>query len=147
MAKRYVYSYNERLKKIDEIEVEFDWYPGFSISQKQKSIISLHSNYREFYPNQKVLEISSKSSKEIGVRLSAFNLKYSSEYLKKTVSVETVFQAAKVFEGEETPNVEIMNMNPNEAKSYIKTKQSRKLKKFILGDIEFGLMHYYKIKI
>ena len=82
---------------------------------------------------------SSKSSKEIGVRLSAFNLKYSSEYLKKTVSVETVFQAAKVFEGEETPNVEIMNMNPNEAKSYIKTKQSRKLKKFILGDIEFGL--------
>lgn len=140
MAKRCVYSYNYKgLRKVDEVEIEFQWYPGFSISQKQKSIESLHNNYLKMYPNKKILEISSKSQKEIGIRLSAFNLKHYSNYFNKNISVETAFQSAKVFEGNEVENSEIINMTSREAKSYIKTKENKKLKKFLFENIEFEL--------
>ena len=140
MAKRYVYSYNcKGFRKVDEIEIEFEWHPGFSISQKQKSIESLHNNYLKMYPNKKVLEISSKSQKEIGIRLSAFNLNYYSSYFNKNISVETAFQSAKVFDGDEVANSEIINMTSREAKSYIKTKDNKKLKKFLFEDIKFEL--------
>ena len=74
MVTRYIY-----IAKTDEVGVEkkqvaFDWYPGFSVAQKQKSIRSLHENARKMgYDN--LLEISSKSPDDIGVKLSAFSLK------------------------------------------------------------------------
>jgi hypothetical protein len=51
----------------------FEWHPGFSKSQAQKSIASLHCAAAEagIAP---VLEISSKSPDPLGVSLSAFNL-------------------------------------------------------------------------
>ena len=53
MATRPVFSPSlegESLVKINYID--FDWFPGMSLTQKQKSIDSLHQNYRDFSKNQ-----------------------------------------------------------------------------------------------
>lgn len=80
---------------ITEINVDFQWFPGMSIIQKQKSIESLHKAIIEkgYGP---VLEISSKSPNPLGVKLSSFNLKLKiSDNLITTV--ESVYQGSKVF--------------------------------------------------
>lgn len=47
------------------IEIEFQWFPGFSISQKQKSIAALHAATAKRNITR-VLEISSKSPAQLG---------------------------------------------------------------------------------
>lgn len=54
--------------------IDFQYFSGFSVTQKQKSILSLHNNFLEKYPQRKILEISTKSNNDLGVKLSAFNL-------------------------------------------------------------------------
>ena len=51
----------------------FEWFAGFAVSQKQKSIASFHEMIR--IRGKKPLEISTKSTVPLGVKLSAFNLK------------------------------------------------------------------------
>ena len=82
------------LKKED---IQFKYFNGFSVKQKQKSIDSLHNEYLKRFKEHKVLEISSKSDNELGVKLSAFNLKIRTNKGKE-ISVESAFQASKVFE-------------------------------------------------
>lgn len=77
--------------------VEFEFFSGFSDKQKKRCINSLHQSYLATTPGKKILEISSKSEDELGVRLSAFNLMMKSENGKE-FSVESAFQAGKVFE-------------------------------------------------
>lgn len=98
MAKRPVYISRPNNKKLLKIkDIEFDWFAGLSLKQKQKSIESLHSNIKILFPELNVLEISSKSPNDIGVKLSAFNLMISTK--KDFIfSVETAFQASKVFD-------------------------------------------------
>ncbi len=85
-----------RQNPIGACKVDFEWYPGFAISQSQKSIHSLdHSAGNQGI--SPVLEISSRSSESLGVALSAFNLLF--EVVPgKTMSVESAFQGSKVFE-------------------------------------------------
>ena len=64
MAKRFVYVPTEGEPGVKEVEVEFEWYPGFAVSQKQKSIASLHHAADEA-GFQSILEISSKSEDEL----------------------------------------------------------------------------------
>jgi hypothetical protein len=80
---------------VREVELEFDWFPGFAVSQAQKSIASLHAAARTVGLSP-VLEISSKSADPLGVRLSAFHL--SVEVGGRSLTVETAFQGSKVFE-------------------------------------------------
>lgn len=82
---------------VEEILVEFDWYPGFSKSQAQKSIASLHRVAAAEQNIPHVLEISSKSPNPLGVALSAFNLMLESAE-NREISVECAFQGSKVFE-------------------------------------------------
>lgn len=56
------------------VNTEFEFFPGFSDVQKQRSIRSLHESFQRNHANNRILEISSKSEEELGVRLSAFNL-------------------------------------------------------------------------
>lgn len=80
---------------VHEIIIEFEWFPGFSKRQAQKSIESLHQAAK----NQglsPLLEISTKSSKDLGVMLSAFNLLLT--YKGQQMPVECAFQGSKVFE-------------------------------------------------
>lgn len=80
--------------------IEFQWYPGFSLAQKQKSIVALHSAILSSTSLICPLEISSKSPSSLGVELSAFNLQLSfRSSCALTASVETVYQGSKTFNG------------------------------------------------
>lgn len=114
---------------VDVDFVEFDWIPGLSKSQKQKNIVSLHQSALDSHENLKFLEVSSKASTSLGLGLSAFNLGYMHPRTKKSISVESAFQASKVFE-KGGPFPELFDMGSREAKSYI-------------AALEFGeLMHF-----
>lgn len=126
MAKRPVFISNPSKKDhVDIKNIEFDWYPGFSANQKKKSMNSLHEKFIECYPNLKVLEISSKSDVELGVSLSAFNLMIETKRQQK-ISVETAFQASKVFENG-GPFLDLLEKTSREAKKDLRLKNSGKL--------------------
>ncbi len=76
--------------------IDFKYLNDFSIQQKQKSIESLHRELLALHPEYKVLEVSTKSTEELGVQCSAFNLMLTLNKGKK-FSVEQVFQCSKVF--------------------------------------------------
>jgi len=117
-------------KYVNEVDIEFIWFAGMSKSQKQKSIISLHEvslERKEELKFKNILEISSKSKIELGVKLSAFNLKFNRPGIaSKNISVECIFQGSKVFQ-DGGPFTEIYSMSSLEAKKYIKLTTSGKL--------------------
>ena len=75
---------------------EFTWTPGLSFAQKQRNVRALHASIRRHFPSRRLLEVSSKSIENLGVSLSAFNLSF--PVGNDFISVETAFQASKVFE-------------------------------------------------
>ncbi len=95
------------------VNVEFKWFAGMAVSQKQKSIQSLHdaANQRNI---ARVLEISSKSESPLGVRLSAFNLQLQTASGVRC-PVENVYQGAKVFTNG-GPFSDLLQKKPWEAK-------------------------------
>lgn len=97
MASRPVFSSINYEIGVKEKNIDFKWHPGLSTAQKQKSIDELHTAAKQFGINR-VLEISSKSREDLGVRLSAFNLSTITKKHNQRFSVETAFQGAKVFE-------------------------------------------------
>ena len=74
MANRPVFIVKNQCPFYEERIIEFQFYNGFSETQKRKSIESLHSAFMCKSPTGKVLEISTKSTDPIGVALSAFHL-------------------------------------------------------------------------
>ena len=92
MAGRPVFEVSADEKLFVRREVQFKWSGGFALSQSRKNIHAIHENYLATYPDRKILEISSKSEDELGVKLSAFNL------MRNGVSLESIFQGSKVFE-------------------------------------------------
>ena len=105
MAVRPVFLVNDNNLSFESINVDFKWYKGLSLTQKKRNVLSLHYSFLLENLDKKVLEISSKSMKDLGIELSAFNLKYkiSNEF---EVSVENIYQGSKVFEnGTQYPNL------------------------------------------
>ena len=98
MANRPIYVALEKFPYVQRIDTEFKFFPGFSEKQKRLSINSLHKSFLEKFPDKSVLEISSKSEVELGVKLSAFNLQISLPEPDKKISVECAFQGSKIFE-------------------------------------------------
>lgn len=78
--------------------VSFQWFPGMSVSQKRKCIASLHAAAEKQIDIADILEISSKSPQDLGVCLSAFNLMIKTMRHGLVFSVESAYQASKVFE-------------------------------------------------
>lgn len=109
--------------------VTFNWFPGFAVSQKQKSIISLHENIKTSLNNEKILEISSKSLTAEGIEASAFNLMIETKKYSRRFSVECAFQASKVFVNG-GPYVDILEKTSREAKKDERLKISGRLKEF-----------------
>lgn len=99
---------------VDIDDIEFEWFPGFSVKQKQRSIASLHESFKHKYSSLNILEISSKSENELGVALSAFNLTIETKN-NKSFSVETAFQSSKVFE-HGGPYIDLFGRTSREAK-------------------------------
>lgn len=94
---------------------EFTWNSGLSVSQKQKNVTALHESFAAHFPGKKVLEISSKSMQEGGVELSSFNLKKFVPSLGKSVPVEVIYHAGKVFRNG-GPYTDLLNGTSREAK-------------------------------
>lgn len=120
-----------------EEKLDFLYYCGFAEVQKKKSIKSLHDAFLKKNPNGKVLEISSKSDDELGVKLSAFNLKIETRN-KKNYSVEVLFQASKVFQNG-GPYRDMLQMTSKEAKKDERLKNSGRLTCFDLFGKKFEL--------
>ncbi len=129
MAKRPVFIPEILDGAIREELITFDWSPGFSVQQKQKSVRSLHSAAaRQFGwdPNY-ILEVSTKSHQRLGVELSAFSLtlprpEWYAELVPdcpRYLSLESIYQGSKVFSEGRGPYLELYQYTPRDAKRYM----------------------------
>lgn len=133
MAERKVFI-AEKNGVCEEI-VNFRYFSGFALVQKRKSIAELHDAIRKKY-GKPALEISSKSPDELGIRLSAFNLKI--EIDGKPYPIENIFQASKVFE-KGGPYFDLLSVQPYKAKKDERLKNSGRLIGFRFRSKEFPL--------
>lgn len=119
---------------------EFKWNGGFALSQSRKNIEALHNSFLEIpgNKNKRLLEISSKSPEELGVKLSAFNLLIYVPSLSKKVPVECVFQAGKVFKNG-GPYLDLLEKSPRDAKRDERLRSSGKLIAFEFEGKSFPL--------
>lgn len=139
MAERPVYIPKETGFPFVTIKnIMFDWFAGFSVSQKQKSIKSLHSSIERNLGISKTLEISSKSLQSLGNSLSSFNLKICTVKKRKIFSVECAYQASKVFEFG-GPYLDILDRTSREAKTDLRLKSSGKLIGFRFYNVDWEL--------
>lgn len=115
--------------------VEFQFFSGFSDKQQRRCIDSLHQAYLDGNRGKKVLEISSKSEEELGVALSAFHLLVQTENGKE-YSVESLFQASKVFE-QGGPYVDLLDVSSKAAKKDERLKNSGAVIGFRLNGEEY----------
>ena len=115
VANRPVYVSLKEFPFVRRVDTEFKFHGGFSIKQKQLSINSLHEAFLRNNPDRHLLEISSKSELELGVKLSAFNLQLVQPTSGKSFSVESAFQSSKVFE-HGGPFTDLLHKTSREAK-------------------------------
>ena len=129
MAQRPIFLPELRDGAIREELVTFDWFPGFSVQQKQRSIRSLHSAAAARFgwdPNY-ILELSTKSHQRLGESLSAFNLTlrrpnwYCEQYpdSQHHFSLESVYQGSKVFAEGQGPYLDLYQYSPRDAKRFM----------------------------
>ncbi len=137
MANRPVFVALDRAPFFERVAVDFKFYSGFALSQRHRSIKSLHESFRAANPEKSVLEISTKSEDPLGVNLSAFNLqiKLTDE---KSCSIESAYQGSKVFEGG-GPFADLMDRPAREAKVNGRLKKSGALVGFNFLGKEFPL--------
>lgn len=135
MAKRPVFVVSENVDLVQKVEVDFTYYNGFSVAQKQRCIESLHKAFLKHEQGKRVLEISSKSREALGVKLSAFNLTVQGKS-GKPISVECMFQSSKVFE-QGGPYTDLLYATSREAKKDVRLKNSGKLIGFQFNGKEF----------
>ena len=130
MAKRPAYSVN--CGKVVRNDYDFQWLPGFAPSQKQKSIAALHEAITAADSFAKPLEISTKSTSELGRKLSAFNLRLNGHTL------ENIFQSSKVF-ANGGPFRDLLEVSPKEAKHDERLRNSGALVGFSYNGQELPL--------
>lgn len=87
---------NDVRELFKEVMIDFKYYNGFAVTQKAKSITSLHECANQLGYNS-ILEVSTKSSEKLGHKLSAFNLMLDTDDYGN-ISIESAFQGSKVFE-------------------------------------------------
>ena len=137
MAKRPVFISSTSPPYYKEEIISFQYFNGFSESQKKKSVASLHAAFLEQHQDKKILEISSMSDNDLGVSLSAFNLKIITSK-GKSFSVESAFQSSKVFE-RGGPYRDLLDKSSREAKRDSRLKESGRLLSFYYSKKTFPL--------
>jgi len=133
MANRIIFEAKKTQVGVLCRNIEFEYFAGFALSQKQKTIDSLHERAKE-KNIENILEISTASKNELGIALSAFNLMGTVHPFNN--KVELNFQSSKVFENG-GPYKELLNVSCKEAKLDKRLKQSGKLIKFEFNDTIF----------
>ncbi|RWK85292.1 MAG: hypothetical protein EOR52_27685 [Mesorhizobium sp.] len=123
---------------VQTISVTFEWFAGLSVSQKQRSIESLHAAAQQLPGIENVLEVSSKSKERLGIALSAFNLILSSPEQPDRLSVECAFQGSKIF-AEGGPYLDLYGMSSREAKMDDRLRTSGRLTGFRFLNIDWPL--------
>lgn len=118
--------------KVIKSEYEFQWFAGFSVAQKQRSIAALHNAVKSANKEANPLEISTKGTIDLGVKLSAFNLKL------KGYTLENIFQSSKVFSNG-GPYRDLLEVSPKEAKRDDRLHNSGALVGFNYAGIDFPL--------
>ena len=137
MASRPVFLLEE-LALVREKLVKFEWHPGFSVAQKQRSIRALHQAADRDSPQpRQYLEVSTKSEATLGTQLSAFSL-------QKTVPggfrtcLEAAFQGSKVFHegagGDRQLSDLYWNRDGKDVKRIMRPWHEVTLKRFRFGD-------------
>ena len=139
MATRPYFLVGNNDKIFIEKSCNFTYYTGFAITQKQKSISSLHTEIKRIENNDNILEVSRKSENPLGIRLSAFNLRFYDSLTQKSHPVENWFQASKVFENR-GPFIDLLNVHPRDAKRDERLKTSGKLIVFRMNNIDWELI-------
>ncbi len=128
MAERLVFSPVPDGCLVQEHKVQFQWFPGFSLSQKQRSIESLH-RAAEADLGGPILEVSTKSPRRRGRRLSAFNLCVPLN--GRRILLEAAFQGSKVFEGCDGPGESLYPLSSGrEVKRLMRPYAASPLKEF-----------------
>ncbi len=120
---------------VREIPMRLIWHPGFAASQKKKNVEALHeaAAHAGYSP---MLEVSTKSEKKLGQRLSAFNLKVNNPDLGE-MPLEMAFQGSKVFDGG-GPYTDLYHANePKHAKRDPRLRDSGPLRGFSFGSVWF----------
>ncbi len=141
MAQRPVFIVKEKYPFYHLYSLTFTYYSGFSKAQKQKNILSLHEEFGRTVlgrEGKKIAEISSKSLDPETVKLSAFKLKKFVPSLNKSVPVECVFQAGKVFSNG-GPYLDLLEASPVKAKKDGRLRNSGRLIAFEFEDIRYPL--------
>lgn len=115
---------------------EFDWAPGQAAAQKKKNSQMLQSLWKEKHPDQTILEVSTKSDQENGVKLSPFNLSRRLPSLRKEFPVENIYQASKTFR-HGGPYVDLLGVTPNKAVADPRLRDSGELTSFRLEGVEY----------
>ena len=138
MAQRPVYVPGKNGCFATTFTPEFTWNGGFAVSQKQKNIDALHAAFNRRFPDKKVLEISSKSRQELGIKLSAFNLKKYIPSLKKSIPLECAFQGGKIF-SDGGPYTDLYEATPRDAKRDPRLKSGGRLLSFYFEEKEMPL--------
>lgn len=138
MASRPVFVVNSKPPYYEVNNVEFTWSGGFAKSQSQKNITALHNNFLADFPDNKILEISSKSFQELGTKLSAFSLTKFVPALGADIPVECIYQASKVFSNG-GPFTDLYYKTPKEAKTDERLKNSGHLIGYRFGDFDYPL--------
>ena len=137
MASRKIFIPNKENIGVIEKQIDFQWYSGVSVIQKQKSVQSLHDVCR-CLGIENILEISTKSFDLLGQKLSAFNLMTMLPNTNKKITVEAAFQGSKVFE-KSGPYTDIYEKSSFEAKKDIRLKISGNLCSFNFCGQKFGI--------
>lgn len=134
MANRPIFVPQSGVPRVRTLDVDFEWFPGFALSQQQKSIASLH-RAAAVRGVRAPLEISSKSPEELGRRLSAFSLLVDHPTAGR-VALESAFQASKVF-SRGGPFAELATASPRDAKTDPRLRNSGLLLRFHWGAERF----------
>ena len=125
MAKRPVFiPFSEGNRLVLEVEIEFKWNPGFAPIQKRKNVAALHEA-AEKQNHSPLLEVSTKSNEELGLRLSAFNLPVELDS-GMSIPLECAFQGSKVFENG-GPYSDIFKKSTRDAKKDERLRTDSKL--------------------
>ncbi|UQN08790.1 hypothetical protein [Deinococcus sp. QL22] len=104
MAERPVFLPSSTSPFVQEKTVSFKWHAGLSRAQAQRSIAELHTSAAAQAVSP-LLEISSKGSDPLGIKLSAFNLTFEAPTGQR-LSVESAYQGSKVFQnGDHFPDL------------------------------------------
>ena len=111
---------------VEDVLVDFDWNPGFAPTQKKKNVIALHES-AEKEGLSPLLEVSTKSEKPLGRKLSAFNLKIKTEIGE--ISIESAYQGSKVF-ANGGPYKDIYKKCSRDAKQDPRVRESGELRGF-----------------